>query len=358
MRPHRAVSSFRAAAGRFLFAVSAMCPNSERNGSDHIMVVAYGVGDESVLEFLSRRLINESKVRLRRLIGAGVIRINGSAVGAGRRISAGDLVSMPAELDRSLPPVQSIPVEVIYDGPGHLCVNKPAGMLVLPGRGGEGAEFYRSLVALLNADAPPGGPYVRPHVVHRLDRQTSGVLLVAKSVDASRDLSRQFQRGEVQKTYVALLEGPLPRREVLLDAPLSRQPGSLVKIAPDPRHGRRAATRIIVRRRFGHFTFVAAHPLTGRQHQIRVHLAAAGYPLAVDSLYGRRDTLTGQGLNAIVGRRVAEPKAVLLARSPLHAAHIRYRDPTTGETTAQRAPVPEDIRAVLELLGRVDPPAA
>jgi 23S rRNA pseudouridine1911/1915/1917 synthase len=131
-------------------------------------------------------------------------------------------------------------------------------------------------------------------------------------------------------------------------------PGSILKMAPDPKHGKPARTHLLTRERFGHFCLVEARPLTGRQHQIRTHLAAIGYPLAVDDLYGRRAELTGADYNAIVGRAAARPEELLLSRLPLHAAAISYRHPVSGEPMSQTAPLPPDLEAFLDLLRRTD----
>jgi RluA family pseudouridine synthase len=312
-----------------------------------------GVG---LLEFVSSYLINESKIALRRLIAAGLVRVNGASAITTRIVWAEDVVSLPPGLMPSPPPAQTLPIEVLFEDADHLCINKATGAPVLPGRMGEGGEFYLSLVALLNRDAPPGGPYRRPHIVHRIDRETSGVLLVAKTLQAGRALSKQFESRQVEKAYLGILEGVLPQPELTLDIPLARMPGSVLKMAPDPRHGKPACTRLAVKEAFRHFCLVEARPLTGRQHQIRAHLAAIGYPLAVDHLYGRRPELTGADFNRILGRSAAHPRSRLLSRLPLHAAFIRYRHPGSAEFLSHRAPLPDDLQAFLELLRRTDLP--
>jgi 23S rRNA pseudouridine1911/1915/1917 synthase len=310
-----------------------------------------------LLEAVAAHLVNESKTRLRRLIGSGLIRLNGSAVTPRTAVRQGDVISLPAGLRAGALPTQVVPIDVLYEDDEMLCVSKPAGYPVLPGRTGEGAEFFRSLVALVNRASPPGGPYVRPHVVHRLDRETSGVLLVAKSVEAGRALSRQFERRLVEKAYVGIVEGVLPRPEVTVDVPLRRKRGSVLQMEPAPRRGKPAVTLLRMRERLGHFCLLDIRPLTGRQHQIRVHLAAIGYPLAVDGLYGRRDRLEGAELNAILRRPAAPPRQVLLGRCPLHAASIRYRHPRNGEEMAHEAPLPAEMEGFLQLLRAADPPA-
>jgi 23S rRNA pseudouridine1911/1915/1917 synthase len=319
------------------------------------LVVADGDAGQPLIEFVSLRLINESKTRLRGMIGNGEIRLNGHRCGAGRYVQGGDVVQLSDRLDTGVPPVESpLELQILHEDESHLCVFKPAGHNVLPGRGGHGDEFYISLLAWVNRDSPSGGPYCRPHVVHRLDRQTSGVLLVAKTVEAGRALGRQFERRLVQKTYLALVEGAFPRDEAVLDIPLARQPGHIVKMIADPRNGKQSLSEVKVAERFGHFTLLRVQPRTGRQHQIRVHLSAAGYPLLVDLLYGRRDCLAGRDVNTIVGGNLCAPDDVLMARMPLHAAAIAYAHPVTGDAMTWEAPLPEDFCALLALLRQVD----
>jgi len=310
-----------------------------------------------LLEFLGSHLINESKTTLRGLIGSGRILLRGRPAPTNEAIRAGDAIILPPGLNWGPPPEQTVPIEVLYEDADHLCVNKAPGYPVLPGRKGEGAGFFRSLVAVLNRQAPPGGPYARPHVVHRLDRETSGVLLVASHVAAGRALSLQFQRRQVEKTYLCIAEGVLPRREVELDIPLHPMPGSILQMAPAAKGGISAVTQVFMEEEFGHFCLLRLRPLTGRQHQIRVHLAAAGYPPLVDGLYGRREMLTGAELNRILRAPDAAPaEAILLSRCPLHAAALRYRPPSADQQRTQECPLPRDMADLLALLRRVDPP--
>ena len=313
-----------------------------------------------VLSLLSALLARESKTRLRRLIAGGLIRVNGKGVSTGTTVKEGDLICLPDDVDLGPPPEASLAIEILREDAAHLVACKPPGHSVLPARNGSDRQFYDSLFALLNRLAPQGGPYVRAHIVHRLDRETSGVLLVAKDEQASRKLSLQFQRGTVRKVYFAIIEGVLPRAEVTVEIPLAHSPSSPLEMVPDERAGKPATSRVIVRRAFGHFSLVEVHPLTGRQHQIRVHLSAIGYPLAVDFIYGRRPALDGRQFNQIVGGQRAAPGRLLLGRCPLHAGEIAYDHPVTDERLTAVAPMPDDMTRFISLLSELDPavPAA
>lgn len=307
-----------------------------------------------ILALLSRRFVNESKTRLRRLVACGQIRINGRAVGTGTRAWQGDSVSLPGDVDTEPPRAPRFPLEVLHEDDDHLVINKPHGRPVLARGGVRGESLCAALTAHVNQDSPAGGPYVRPHLVHRLDRGTSGALIVAKNEAAGRALSLQFQHRQVEKTYLAVVEGALPRREVTVDIPMRRSASSTLKMTTDQRRGKHAVTQLIVKQAFGHFSLLEVHPLTGRQHQIRVHLAAIGYPLAVDAVYGRRDRLTGAQFNEIVGGGRARAGDLLLGRSPLHARAIAYRHPTVGSWMEVTAPVPDDMVDFLKLLEGLD----
>jgi len=318
------------------------------------ITVSPGEAGLDMLSLLSARFIGESKTRLRRLVAEGIVRLNGKGVATCRRVNAGDVVSVPDGLDDSAPAASAASLEVLHEDEAHLVLNKPAGIAVVPSRDSSEGSLYEVLVSRLNRNAPPGGPYVRPHLVHRLDRETSGCLLVAKDERTGRALSMQFQRRAVRKTYLAIVEGVLPRDEVEIEVPIRRASSNAVEMVADEKKGKDAKTLVALKEAFGHFSLVELRPQTGRQHQIRLHMAAIGYPLVVDFLYGRRDRLTGSEFNDIVRARKAPPGEVLLGRCPLHAAQIAYRHPSTGKPMEMSAPLPADMGAFLHLLRQAD----
>jgi len=235
---------------------------------------------------------------------------------------------------------------VVYEDSSLLVVDKPAGMVVHPAPGHPGGTLVNALLAYLpelaaSAGAPPGEAAARPGIVHRLDRDTSGLILVAKNEKTRRALQRQFKERQVHKAYLALLDGHLQPAWGRIEAPLGRDPHHRQRIAVLP-GGREAITEYHVLEPFSHpvgpvagdYTLVEAEPLTGRTHQIRVHLASIGHPVAGDRVYGRRRS------------------SLPLTRQFLHARRLGFKHPRTGQHMDLEAALPEDLAAVLELLRR------
>ncbi|MCA2981341.1 MAG: RNA pseudouridine synthase [Myxococcaceae bacterium] len=226
----------------------------------------------------------------------------------------------------------SLPLLTPAGPKGLFAVDKPAGMLVIPGRAGEAKEgpCVRDLVS-----RQLGRPV---WVVHRIDRDTSGVLLLALDADAHRAASLAFERHEVKKTYLALVQGVV-REPLDIGLPLVEARKRKMKVAPPGLAGKPSRTVVRPVETFARATLVACEPLTGRQHQIRVHLMAKGHPLLVDHQYGRREPLRERD----VGGASDE---VVLSRTPLHAAKLEL--PSLGFVA--ESPLPADLRAVVERL--------
>jgi 23S rRNA pseudouridine1911/1915/1917 synthase len=312
----------------------------------------------TLLEFLSERLYFVSMSGLKKVLRAGGATVNGEVGSEDRPLRAGDEVSIDVpEDDESILLFEPAPLEgfsVLYEDERCLACAKPAGTAVIAERGIHEAPFLGAVLHHLMKQATPP----RPRVVHRIDKETSGVVLVAKGKDALRFLTEQFVDREVAKEYLALVQG-VPGEEVdsgEIDLP----------IGPTLRSGERrqrtggrdakpARTTWSVEERFRGLTLLRVKPETGRQHQIRVHLEAVGFPLAVDPIYGGSDALLLSKIKPGY-RAKGEKETPLLGRLSLHAAKIAFRSPT-GKDVEVVAPLPHDFEVALKQLRKYADPA-
>lgn len=239
-------------------------------------------------------------------------------------------------------------VEVLYEDAHLLVINKPGGLPVLPDRWLPHLPNLRH--ALVGRYGEEGAEASAVFTVHRLDAGTSGVILFARTPEMHRELNRLFENSEISKTYWAIVQGAPPEDEGEIDLPLRRHPRRS-RYMQVHREGKPSRTRYRVLERFRHFSLVELHPLTGRSHQIRVHLAAVGSPLAVDPLYGEREFLTIRDIKRSGFRESGDgaPRP-LIRRLTLHACSLAFTDPLSGESRRFQAPVPKDFSAVLKAL--------
>jgi 23S rRNA pseudouridine1911/1915/1917 synthase len=246
---------------------------------------------------------------------------------------------------------------VLYEDSDLLVIDKPAGLLVIPDRWNPAKP---TVVTWANAHvrasrlAPASSPSsdARVWVVHRLDRETSGVLVLAKSAAAHAALSQQFERGEAQKTYLALVKGQVTRTEDAIRLPIGPHPQKPGLMIVRRHHGKSALTRYTVAERFRGFTLLEVRPATGRTHQIRVHLQAIGHAVAVDSRYGGGEALMLSAIKPSYRPKAGEEERPLLARLALHAQALQLTHPTHGGMLKWVAPLPKDFAAVLRNLRR------
>lgn len=311
------------------------------------IVVADAQADARLDWFLAQQFPTYSRTHLRRAINAGGVTIDGRRAKASHRLKAGEriVVTLP-ELPREGPRPEAIAVDILYEDDMLAAVNKPPGMVVHPGKGHWSGTLAAALQHHFDQLSCLGGP-TRPGIVHRLDRDTSGVLVVAKNDRAHQRLADQWADRSVEKEYTAIVVGNPPLDRDVIDLPIGPHPYQREKMAVRRDHpmSRPAESFYEVLERFDGLALVRVLPKTGRTHQIRVHLAAVGTPVLCDRLYGGRARITR---GEIV--RSDDESAVLLERQALHASRLKIAHPETGEPLELTAPLPDDLQAVLDEL--------
>ena len=289
--------------------------------------------------FLTAFLGSHSRSQLQKLIADGCVTVAGRTAKANLQLRDGDLVrvQLPDAAPSSVGS-EALPVDILYQDEDLAVVNKPAGMVVHPAAGHSSGTLVNALLHHLPDLSGIGGE-MRPGIVHRLDRGTSGVMVVAKNDAAHQELARQFHDREVEKEYIALVWGVVQagRR---IDAAIGRDPSDRQKMSSRSKYARDAVTRITRALRLPGLTLCQVAIHTGRTHQIRVHLSAIGHPVVGDSVYGG------------VRRRVAgDIRAVLRLERPfLHAARLAFTHPRDGRRLQFTAPLPDDLQDVLDAL--------
>lgn len=298
--------------------------------------------------YLNRVLDWNSRARIKEAVKLGLIRLNDLEVKPSTKLKEGDRVSVGAEPpppDDYLPP-EDIPLRVLHEDASLLVIDKAPYIAVHPGAGQRTGTLANAFAFHFEELSDVGGPQ-RPGIVHRLDRDTSGVLAVAKSNRAHYSITGQFHDRTVSKTYLAIVEGVLEFDEYLVERPMGKHPGNPLKMCLRD-DGRPSSTRFELIERFDGFSFVRCLPKTGRTHQIRVHLESLGHPIVCDRLYGRRHRISWADL-AAVPRGDARDRT-LMDRQALHAARLELDHPMTGVRMIFEAPLHEDMQSLLDAL--------
>jgi 23S rRNA pseudouridine1911/1915/1917 synthase len=290
--------------------------------------------------WLAKALPALSRARIQHLITQGQIRLDGSLTRPSAKVRPGQTVSVliPAPVD-AVPAPEPIPIDVVYEDPHLLVVNKPAGLVVHPGAGTPQGTLVNALLARVRDLSGVGG-VVRPGIVHRLDRGTSGLLVVAKDDPTHRALAAQFAGRTVEKEYLALVVGVPRSREGTITAPIGRDPVHRQRMSVRAKKGREARTSWRLEEKFDGAALLRVRIHTGRTHQIRVHLASIGHPVAGDRAYG----------GAPSGRAAGGSVLRDLSRPALHAARLLFVHPASGRTLAFEAPLPTDLQETLDRL--------
>src|SRR5437868_6877113 len=292
--------------------------------------------------FLAARVASLSRTALKRAIEDGDALVDGRAAKPSHKLRAGEHVEveLPAPPTVELTP-EDIPVDIIYEDDDVVVVNKPAGMVVHPAAGVRSGTLANALAFHFKQLSEQAGA-LRPGIVHRLDRDTSGLVVVAKTARAHENLSEQFRARTVFKSYVALVHGVVREEKGRVEQPLARDPRQRTRMAV-VRGGRAALSLWRVRRRYSRFTLLDVEIKTGRTHQIRVHLAWMKHPVVGDETYGggRDKTVTDPALRAAIAA---------LGRQFLHAERLGFHHPHTGEWLSFNAPPPRELQDFLDTL--------
>jgi 23S rRNA pseudouridine1911/1915/1917 synthase len=324
-------------------------------------------------QYLAAQLEGVSRSRVQLLLDQGDVLVDGKREKASLKLRGGERIDITGE-PRPAPlkaMAEEIPLDVVYEDEELAVINKPAGMMVHAGSGqNEEARNRGTLVnALLyrfKALSATGGD-LRPGIVHRLDKDTSGLIVVAKNDRTHAALAELFSSRQIKKTYIALVQGAVERARGTINSNVGRDPQRRTRMTTKPLGDARAAVSHyeVVRRlanRFGKFTLVRVRIETGRTHQIRVHMASIGHPVVGDTLYGGSGQLTdqvaSQAATSKAARRKAEPERLRLGRNFLHAAQLEFPHPGTGKLLQLEAPLPAELEEFLSRLEDGQAPSA
>ena len=309
-------------------------------------------------QFLVSQIPDVSRSRVQHMLADEKALVDGKAAKPSLKLRGGERVTIVGDFQP--PPLhaiaEEIPLDIVYEDEDLAVVNKPAGMMVHAGAGATDDERNRGTLvnALLHrfAQLSEVGGEMRPGIVHRLDKETSGLIVVAKNDVAHRKLATQFSKREVKKRYVALVHGWPEKDHGTINSAITRDAIRRTRMTTKGSGGRSALSHYEVRERiatpFGKLALVDVRIETGRTHQIRVHMASIGHPVVGDSLYGAPKELKRGTAKAQPGT----PAVLTLGRNFLHAAAVEFKQPRTGESLSLEAPIPEELTRFLEQLRR------
>ena len=329
------------------------------------LIVPADAAGQRLDQFLAANLDGVSRSRVQLLLDQGDVQLDGATPKASLKLRGGERIVItgephPAPLKAE---PEDIPLAIVYEDEHLAVIDKPAGMMVHAGSGQtEDARHRGTLVnALLyrfNKLSSTGGE-LRPGIVHRLDKDTSGLIVVAKNDRAHAALAEKFSGREIHKTYIALVHGHVERARGTINAAIARDPLRRTRMTTQPQENARSAVSHyeVVRRiatRFGRFTLVRVRIETGRTHQIRVHMSSIGHPVVGDTLYGAASQLTdqvaSQSVKTRAARRNVDPERVRLERNFLHAAELEFAHPITRKVLRLNAPLPAELEHFLARL--------
>ena len=288
--------------------------------------------------FLTRQMPEWSRSQIQRLIRSELVWLGARrASKGGETVESGARVSVQAERQELHAKPEAVPLSIVYEDEDIVVVDKPAGMVVHVGAGVRSGTLVNALLHHVQNLSSMGGE-LRPGIVHRLDRMTSGLVIVAKNDFAHRQLSADFKARTVHKTYKVLVHGRIAEDSGEIRQPVGRDPVRRIRMKAGGLRAREAATRYRITRRFPRFTLLEAEPLTGRTHQLRVHFSALGHPIVGDTLYGAPSRLNfGKG------------ERETLKRNFLHAAALEFQHPRSHQVIHMQSALPTELKDFLEI---------
>lgn len=303
--------------------------------------------------FLAKHFRSYTPWRMHRMVRAGLVTVEGSVAAPDRRVFTDEKVSIRLlEPPDNLMPAEEITFGIVFEDQWLLMVNKPAGLIIHPTGQNPSGTLTNAVQFYLDQKSSFPGQF-KPGIVHRLDRDTSGVVALAKDHLSHRLLSMQFQRERIAKSYLALVDGVVKSDSGTIDLPIGRAcsgASALMTCQADAVDAKASKTNYEVIERFPRHTLVKAKPRTGRLHQIRVHFSTIGHPVVGDDFYGLLGELKPDRDRSLVGTEAAPPISPFIGRQALHAAEISFAHPMTSEWHTFSAPLPEDMEQAIELV--------
>lgn len=292
---------------------------------------------------LAHYLSDHTRSQIKKLIDDQNVLVNGRPIRPSKKFEGGEIVHVnlpaPTSIDAE---AEDIDLEIIHEDSSIVVVNKPAGMVVHPGAGVRSGTLVNALLHKCQDLSGIGGK-IRPGIVHRLDKDTSGVIVAAKNDKAHNFLVSQFKSREVKKRYIAIVEGNIKPDSGSFDSKIGRDPKNRIKMSSKSKSGRESLTLWNVLKRFGPATLIEAEPKTGRTHQIRVHFSENNFPILADKVYGHK-----KQRNKVLSQAAKE-----IGRQALHASSIGFIHPETGDYVEFEAPIHEEMQKAIDYLERV-----
>ncbi|MEK6531959.1 MAG: RluA family pseudouridine synthase [Deltaproteobacteria bacterium] len=294
--------------------------------------------------FLAKKVRGRTRSAIKNLIQRGAVSVNNRAAKPGYTVRENDLVQilLPEDEANALPLAEAVPLDILYEDGDIIIVNKPASMAVHPGAGRSAGTLVNALLGHTKELSTHGGP-LRPGIVHRLDKDTTGVMVIAKNDGAHANLAKQFKEHSIDRVYTAIVWGRFEKKSSTIDMPIGRDLTQRKKISGRTGKPRRAVTRYTVLKQFKDFALLELKPETGRTHQLRVHLCLINHHVAGDPVYGRKrlPSMLSTGIRGSLKK---------INRQCLHAGHLGFMHPTKGVFMEFKAPLPDDMNSLIKAL--------